>query len=367
MPSPAAVTGVIPPTPYIRDGHTPRHLYCTEDGHRVIYGAFSGVCLRPCPGTYEKPGVGGIAAAAEMYLTGVSEEKSALPLMITVASRSVDGRLLAAGDTNGTLHLWNQNRDGVSVKQWSLETYLTGGNGGGGITDIAFNDDARRIVVVGYSGGVVVRADNGTVFGVLERTESTGPFSAVAFRQKKPYVIVAARMGPKGALSFYECETELRCAYRAELRAPMYCVRFSPDGEQLASCGGDGKVNGWCILTGERDRSISVSSEALLSLAWARDSKRLVVVGVDYMMRIIDFSSGQILESIIAGQETPLSPVRIQIVYLVPFETASFHLHTQRSLYKPKLSACSIGWRLLVNIRLAHYSLLRWSFLGFQN
>lgn len=312
MPTSGEVAGVIPPTPYVRDGITPRHLCCTEDGRHVLYATPLGVCLRALPGSTERSaGASGTVAPVVSYFTTALPGTPSNAAVIVVAACSQDGRLVVAGDTSGTLHLWSQNREGVSLKLWSLKTELTG-HRGGGITDLAFSDDARQLVVVGYNGGIVVRVDSGSIVGPLMGHGDSGvPVSSVSFRHKKPYVIASAGMGRKGVVCFHEYEAELRFAHRAEVESPVYCVRFSPDGDRLVSCSGDGRVDGWSILTGERDHTVPVSDQALLSLSWSQDSKRVAVVGVDRMVRIVDMLSGWILESIVAGDHLPLTPVGV--------------------------------------------------------
>jgi serine/threonine protein kinase len=68
-------------------------------------------------------------------------------------------------------------------------------------------------------------------------------------------------------------------------------VSFSPDGERIASAGGDGMVKIWNSRTGQKLRSFSAHTHSVVCVAFHPDGKHLASAGADGMVKVWDLTS----------------------------------------------------------------------------
>ncbi|MBA3481847.1 MAG: WD40 repeat domain-containing protein [Pirellulales bacterium] len=76
-------------------------------------------------------------------------------------------------------------------------------------------------------------------------------------------------------------------------KTQVVCVAFSPDGERLASAGGDGAVKVWESKTGKLTQTLDTGSEFVVSIAYHPDGKRVATVGMDQQAKIWDLATGR--------------------------------------------------------------------------
>jgi WD40 repeat protein/serine/threonine protein kinase len=77
-------------------------------------------------------------------------------------------------------------------------------------------------------------------------------------------------------------------------RAEVNGVAFSPDGERLASAGGDGAVKVWDSRTGEVIRNLEKAhSGPVYSVAFHPDGKHLASRGADQQVKVSDWTTGR--------------------------------------------------------------------------
>jgi WD40 repeat protein/serine/threonine protein kinase len=77
-------------------------------------------------------------------------------------------------------------------------------------------------------------------------------------------------------------------------RAEVNGVAFSPDGERLASAGGDGAVKVWNSRTGDAVRTIPHAHAGLVvAVAFHPDGKHLASIGGDRQIKVWDLTTGQ--------------------------------------------------------------------------
>src|SRR5262249_5090989 len=76
-------------------------------------------------------------------------------------------------------------------------------------------------------------------------------------------------------------------------KTEVNCVAFSPDGERLASAGGDGTIKIWNSRTGKWIHTIYAHADSVVSVACRPDGKRLASRGVDLTVKVWDLTTGE--------------------------------------------------------------------------
>ena len=146
---------------------------------------------------------------------------------------SPNGRLLATGDGNGTVRLW----DAVTYRQ--LGRPLGADNHNAAVYAVAFSPDSK-LVATASRGGVV------RLWDVATHREVGAPLGG-------------------GSTS-------------------VYSVAFSPDGDILAAGRGDGTVQLWDVATHQQvgDSLTVVPGSEILSVAFSRDGRTLATAATTY-------------------------------------------------------------------------------------
>ena len=77
------------------------------------------------------------------------------------------------------------------------------------------------------------------------------------------------------------------------MTAEVNSVAFSPDGERLASAGGDGTIKVWNSRTGEVVQTLDANTDFVYSVAFHPDGKHLAAAGADREVRVWDLTTGK--------------------------------------------------------------------------
>jgi WD40 repeat protein/serine/threonine protein kinase len=75
-------------------------------------------------------------------------------------------------------------------------------------------------------------------------------------------------------------------------KTEIYSVAFSPDGERLASAGGNGLVKIWNSRTGQVIQTLTAHSGFVCSVAFHPDGKHLASIGADEQVKVWDLATG---------------------------------------------------------------------------
>ena len=70
-------------------------------------------------------------------------------------------------------------------------------------------------------------------------------------------------------------------------------LAFSPDGERLASAGGDGAVKVWNSKTGQVIQTLNAHPDFVSSVVFHPDGKHLASTGADQQVKVWDLTTGQ--------------------------------------------------------------------------
>jgi WD40 repeat protein len=149
-----------------------------------------------------------------------------------VVAFSPDGKMLASGSLDSTVHLWST----ATHKQ--LRPPLRGH--GAGVTDVAFSPDGRTLI----------------------------------------------SSGADGAILLWNPRTAVRLGRLTGHAGSVNAIAVSPDGKTLASAGEDGTVRLWNLATGRQTARIGDWSNAATDVAFSADGRTLAATGRDGGVRL---------------------------------------------------------------------------------
>jgi WD40 repeat protein len=93
------------------------------------------------------------------------------------------------------------------------------------------------------------------------------------------------------------CDGRLMREFRDAHRDTVLAVRFSPDGQRLASAGADRVIKIWSVDDGRLIRVLSGHAGHVLSLSWSGDGAQLVSGGADQVLKLWDVAEGSLVRT----------------------------------------------------------------------
>lgn len=208
---------------------------------------------------------------------------------------SHDDKLLASTGLEEKIHLW----DVASGKE---RTRLAGHPGGTG--SVAFSPD-RKTLVSGGKDQTIRVWDLATGRLAKTLTGANQEIRCVAFSPDGKYL---ASAHSEGTIGLWDVATDkiLRTwKGHPHFAYPLRCLAFSPDGATLASVGGfESPVRLWETATGKERRLPGVHQEAVWGLAFGPDGKTLRSQSSDRRVADWDWTTGSERGSFRFGRET---------------------------------------------------------------
>lgn len=215
---------------------------------------------------------------------------AAFPSLVEAVALSTDGRLLAAGDGEGSVWLWNAATGKLLHKQEAAHA--------GTVLSMAFSlPDGKFLATGDNSAGLLVW--DTTTFESFRAEGHVGRIQHITF---SPQGLLATGGGdppetPSGGfgetliweLKGHDAIMKRRIRNRRWVR----CVAFSPDSSELAVTDdfSTGDIKIYDVQTGRPLRSLLGHSCKTMSLAYTSDGRRLVTVSDDGTIRFWDRES----------------------------------------------------------------------------
>jgi WD40 repeat protein len=217
----------------------------------------------------------------------------------TVAKYAPSGYYIASGDVQGTLRIWDTTQLAHPLK---IELKVLSGP----ILDISWSPDSQRIVAVGDGRerfGAAILADSGASVG-----EISGHSKAILsadYRPTRPFRVITG--AEDNQVNWFEGPPfKFNKAHKDHTRF-INSVRFSPDGNKVASLGADKKGIFYDGKTGDKLFELSADgahTAGIYAAAWSPDSTKLLTVSADKTAKIWDASNGKLINTIKPGDDS---------------------------------------------------------------
>jgi len=205
----------------------------------------------------------------------------------TVAKYSPSGFYICSGDVHGNVRIWDTlNKEHILKAEYQVL--------GSSIFDIDWSDDSKRIVVGGDGRekyGHAFFMDGGSSVGVIGNHKK--PINSVSFKQTRPYRIASG--SEDFSVNIYEGPPFKYKKKNTGHTRFVNCVRYSPNGEILASGGSDKLLVLYDAKTGDQTASINAHDGGIYSLSWSPDSSKLLTASADKTCKIWDIGTQQVV------------------------------------------------------------------------
>ncbi|MEG4073708.1 NB-ARC domain-containing protein [Microcoleus sp. Pol14C2] len=205
--------------------------------------------------------------------------------IVLSAAFSPDGKTLATGGSNGTIRCWD-------VSSWSIRQILQGNHSS--VLGVAFSPDGKMLAS-GISDGTVRFWDwsNGRCLLTLPAHKSQAWWIAFS-----PQGNILASGGDDGILKLWDVATgQFLKMFESDCRQ-IRSVALSPDGKTVASGGNGSAIDLWDINTGELVRICSGHSRIVVSVAFSPDGQILASCSEDSTVRLWEVASGECLKTL---------------------------------------------------------------------
>ncbi|MEH2269867.1 MAG: NB-ARC domain-containing protein [Nostoc sp.] len=200
-------------------------------------------------------------------------------------SFSPDGQVLASGGNDQTIKLWD-----VSTGQ----CFKTLEGHSGGVRSVTFSPDGQ--VLASGSDDQTVKLWNITTGKCLKSLQEVGcSVWSVAF-SPKDYMLASGN--DDYTVRLWDINSS-SCIHTLEGHTQrVYSVTFSPDGNTLASGSHDQTVKLWDISSAQCFKTLQGHTDLVHSVTFSLDGSALVSCGDDQTVRVWDFVTGECLKTL---------------------------------------------------------------------
>jgi WD40 repeat protein len=181
---------------------------------------------------------------------------------------SPDGKMLATGDTHGTIKLWDLAKRKERLSLDAHESY---------VWSLAFSPDGK---ILASGGGCLSPKEKGVkLWDVSSGKELPGPEGRITTSASTIFTPDGKALvftNGYGYIKVWEIEAK---KMRASIEAPGFGrLVLSPDGKVLAAGAGGGKVKVWDTVTNKELYSFKASSVDAYRVLYTTDGKAIVIL-----------------------------------------------------------------------------------------
>jgi eukaryotic-like serine/threonine-protein kinase len=192
---------------------------------------------------------------------------------------SPDGGKLAAGCTDGTVHVW-ETRSGRELHV--LQAHKSA------VHTVAFGSDGSRLASWGRDGAIKLwNADTGRLTADLAHP---GDVSAGAWSPDEALVATGHNDGTVTISTARSGDAPATLRGHNDL---IYDLAWSPDGARLASSSGDFTTRIWDVASKKIVFEPLRHSHGITSLAWEPEGRRLATGSIDQTVKLWDATNGR--------------------------------------------------------------------------
>jgi WD40 repeat protein/DNA-binding CsgD family transcriptional regulator len=191
-----------------------------------------------------------------------------------------DGKLLAMGDTEGHIRLWNVETGEQTATWQGHEDW---------VRSVAFSPDGRYLAS-GSEDRTIRLWDIKTGQCLKVLRSHTSWLRSVAFSPDSQQL---ASGGEDKIVRLWDVETGGLLYELATHSRLVRSVAFSPDGKTLASGSDDRTIQLWDLASGVAVQTFQQHSQGVRSVAFSPDGKTLASGSSDRMIRLWDLTSGE--------------------------------------------------------------------------
>jgi WD40 repeat protein len=211
---------------------------------------------------------------------------------VTALALSRDGKRLACGGADGTVHV----RDPGSGKE-----LLTLGKHEGVVTSLAFSADDKLLAAGGEDRTVKVWDATGEAAGGMRQPRQTleghdAVVTAVAFAPGSSTRLASA--GIDATARVWDLEKGVTVRTLRGPPRPIPGLAWDPDGKRLATALADGTVRVWDTDTGKERFPLTGHDWIVFGVAFSPDGKRLATASADGSVRVWDAGGGRHLATL---------------------------------------------------------------------
>ncbi|MDJ0595092.1 MAG: NB-ARC domain-containing protein [Pleurocapsa sp. MO_226.B13] len=200
---------------------------------------------------------------------------------------SPDGKFLAAGDTNGIVHLWQMS---------NAQKLLTCKAHRSWVTSFAYSPDGKILASSSSTDYTIKLWDISTGCHLNTLRGHNHGIWAVAF---SPNGNTLASGSEDCSVKFWDIYTGECLQTFVEQQDEVWSVAFSPDGNILANVGDDFTIELWDIPSHKCLQTFSGHSDWILSLGFSPDGKILASGSGDRTIKLWDVNSGHCLQTLL--------------------------------------------------------------------
>ncbi|MEG4487710.1 WD40 domain-containing protein [Microcoleus sp. D2_18a_B4] len=198
---------------------------------------------------------------------------------------SPDGKLLATGDTDGIVRLWEAS---------SCREILTCKGHTNVVESVAFSPDGKILASGSYENTIKLwDVKTGECLKVLQA--HTGSVMSVTFN---PDGNILASGSFDGAIRLWDIHTGECCKILQDHTKVVFSVAFHPAGEMLASGSGDTTVRLWNVGTGECLKTLQGHTKNVFSVAFNSAGEILASGSSDETVKLWNIGSGECLKTL---------------------------------------------------------------------